>query len=253
MLGVLIGGYGSKAGTSAALSDVTAAMGHDMADGPAEPIHVVTTRRIRPRPGYVFHFTSRLPADEIVNIDGIPTTDPLRTWLDICDTWPQRGKSVFYRGIRNHALTPDDALARIEKESRQGRGGLALAREIVQTVTPGAEKAKSRKEEDVFNWILEAGLPLPERNVYIPSSFGFDWEVDFRYSEEGRIVIDVSLHWLHGDPEVYAKDVRKKDDLENQGYKVIIVTDATGRSEFLNQLERELKRFSGAPNVQIAQ
>jgi hypothetical protein len=253
MLGVLVAGHGSKAGTNAAIADITAAMAHNMADGPARPIHVVTTRRIRSRPLFNFHFTSRLPADEIVMVDGIPTTDPLRTWLDICDSAPRRGKSVFYRGIRNHDFTPADALARIEKESRQGRGGLVLAREIAGNVAPGAERAKSRKEDDVFNWILEAGLPLPERNVFIPSSFGFDWEIDLLYRERRKIAIDISLHWLHGDPDVYDKDVLKREDLEDQGYKVIVVTDKTTRSKFLAKLERYLGADSGAEMGQIAQ
>lgn len=240
MLGVLIGGYGSKAGVLAAIADISAAIAHDMADGPVEPIHVVTTRRIQPRPGFVFHCTSRLPDEEIVMVDGVPTTDPLRTWLDMCDSSPWRGRSVFYRGVRNHDFTPESALARIEKESRQGRGGLVVAREIVENATPGAAKARSRKEEEVFGWILDAGLPLPERNVYIPSSFGYNWEVDLLYREGRSIAIEVSLHGIHGDPLVYAKDVRKREDLESQGYKVVVVTDETKRDEFLAQLRKYL-------------
>jgi hypothetical protein len=240
MLGVMLAGFGSKAGTPAAIADVSAAINHGMADGPADAIHVVTTRRMEPRSGYVFHRTSRLPHEELVMIDGIPVTDPLRTWLDMCDSSPWRAKSVFYRGVRGHLFTPASALERIEGESRQGRGGLVIARDIAENATPGAEKARSRKEEDVFNWILEAGLPLPERNVYIPSSFGYDWEIDLLYRKERRIAIEVSLHGIHGDPAVYAKDIRKHDDLRDQGYKVIVVTDETTRSGFLTRLRREL-------------
>lgn len=252
MLGVLIAGHGSKAGTIAGIADLTAAVSHNMADGPAEPIHVVTTRRIQPRPGFIFHFTSRLPLDEILLIDGVPTTDPLRTWLDICDSTPWRGKSVFYRGLRNHLYTVDDAVSRIAKESRQGRGGLVVAREMAENATPGADRARSRKEEEVFNWILEEGLPLPERNVYVPSSFGYDWEIDLAYREGRPIAIEISLHGIHGDPAIYAKDVRKREDLERQGYKVLVVTDETTRSEFLKQLRRYLPPDSGSGNGHMA-
>jgi hypothetical protein len=239
MLGVLIAGYGSKAGLPAAIADVSAAISHNMADGPAAPIHVVGTRRVEPREGYVFHRTSRLPASEIVFIDNVPTTDPLRTWLDMCDSTPWRGKSVFYRGVRGHLFTPTVALDRIEDESRQGRGGLVVAREIAENATPGAANARSRKEEDVFNWILEDGLPVPERNVYIPSNFGFNWEIDLLY-RHARLVIEVSPHGIHGDPDVYAKDVRKREDLEARGYKVIVVTDETTRAEFLGKVRKHL-------------
>ena len=241
MLGVLIGGHGSKAGTLSAVADVSAAIGHGMADGPAEPIHVVTTRRIRPRSGYTFHFTSRLPSDEIVMVDGVPATDPLRTWLDMCDSSPWRGKSVFYRGVRNHDFSPNNALTRIEKESRQGRGGLVLAREIAESASPGSERARSRKEEEVFNWILESGLPLPERNVYIPSSYGYDWEIDLLYRQIELVAIEISLHGIHGDPRIYAKDLRKREDLEDQGYKVMVVTDETRQEEFIAKLRKNLR------------
>ena len=240
MLGVLIAGFASKAGVVAAIAEISAAIKHGMADGLTDGIHVVTTRRMEPRPGYIFHRTSRLPREEVVMVDEIPVTDPLRTWLDICDSSPWRGKSVFYRGVRAHHFSPNDALERIEGESRQGRGGLVLAREIAENASPGAGKARSRKEEEVFGWILESGLPLPERNVFIPSSFGYDWEIDLLYRTGPLIAVEVSLHGIHGDPAVYAKDMRKREDLESQGYKVIVVTDETTRSEFLAKLRRHL-------------
>ena len=77
------------------------------------------------------------------------------------------------------------------------------------------------------------------RNVYIPSDFGFSWEVDLLY-RHARLVIEVSPHGIHGDPDVYAKDVRKREDLEAQGYKVIVVTDETTRSEFLGKVRKHL-------------
>jgi hypothetical protein len=239
MRGVLLAGHGNRAGTIAAIADITAAILHGMADYPLDPIHVVTTRRVGLQPGFVFHRTSRLPKNEIALLDGVPVTDPLRTFLDVCNTTPRRATWVFLRGLRAGHYTKKGAILRIDNESRQGRGGLAAAREVIENLTEGAEKARSGKEEEVFRWILEAGLPLPERNVYLPAAAGHKWEVDFLYRQEMG-VIEVSMYDIHADPEVWEKDQRKRQDLENQGYRVITVTGRTTRDEFLETLRRFL-------------
>jgi hypothetical protein len=242
MRGVLLGGHGNKAGTIAAIADVSAAISHRMADGPLDPIHVVTTRRVGEQSGYIFHRTSRLPLNEIVLVDGIPTTDPLRTFIDICHSAPPRGTWVFLRGLRAGHYTKQSAIARIDEESRQGRGGLLVARTIIENLTEGAEKARSAKEEEVYRWILEDGLPLPERNVFVPSLDGHLWEIDLRYGEgpEGPTAIEISLYDIHAEPETYWKDQRKREDLENQGYRVLVVHDRTERTKFLKTLRRTL-------------
>jgi hypothetical protein len=232
MRAVLLGGYGTKAGTSAAIADITAAISLDMADKPLDPIHVVTTRQLTAKPGIVFHRATRLPPHEIVMVDGIPTTDPIRTFIDVCGSAPPRGRWLFNRGRRKGLFTPDGVLERIDTESRQGRSGLVIARDIAASAIPGAEKAKSTKEDEVFGWIMGAGFPLPERNVYIPSSFGWDWEIDLLYRHH-RIAVEVSPYDTHMDPDIYEKDGTKRNDLERQGYRVIVVTDAMKCSEFL--------------------
>ena len=116
-----------------------------------------------------------------------------------------------------------------------------MAREIAAGAIPGAEKARSGREEEVFAWISEAGLPLPERNVYIPSSFGFDWEVDLLYRDP-PVAIEVSPYDTHMEPGTYGKDGRKRNDLDLMGYRVIVVTDETTGAEFLALLRHHLGR-----------
>jgi hypothetical protein len=98
MRAVLIGGYGSKAGTVAAIADITAAIALGMAAKPLEPIHVVSTRQINPKPGLLFHRATRLPPEEVVLVDGVPTTDPIRTFIDVCDSGSQEREGR--RGLR---------------------------------------------------------------------------------------------------------------------------------------------------------
>jgi hypothetical protein len=138
-------------------------------------------------------------------------------------------------------FTPEEALKRIDIESRSGRSGLVVARDVAACAPAGAERARSGKEDEVFRWIVDAGLEAPQRSVYIHSSFGFDWEIDLLYRRP-PIAIEVSPYDTHGSPETYVKDGRKRNDLELMGYTVIVVTDHTTRSEFLSLLRHHLGR-----------
>jgi hypothetical protein len=109
----------------------------------------------------------------------------------------------------------------------------------LDNLTEGADKARSGMEETVYGWIVEAGLPLPERNALVLSLKGFKWEIDLLYRED-KTAIEISPYDIHGEPETYWKDHEKREDLENQGYRVLTVTERTSRARFLETLRRHL-------------
>lgn len=242
MRGVLLGGHGLTEGVVAALCGVSAAHQLDLLSTAPDEVHVLSTRQIQPRPNYSFHRTGRLPSSEVVFSDGIPTTDPIRTFLD-CSAFepPWRARNLYHRALRDKRFEREDVLERIDSEARQGRPGLCLAREIAEGTSPGAEKARSAWEETVFDWIADASLPLPERNAEVQSSFGFPWEIDLLYRVPPT-AIEVSPWEWHSDPDTYKKDLRKRADLEALGFKVIVVSDLSERDRFLKDLTSALSR-----------
>lgn len=242
MMGVLTGGHGTINETYlAAVCGMTAAFILDLTQDPPEPIEILTARRLDPRDGYRFRRTSRIPASEILTIDGIPCTDPIRTFIDICDSAPPRALTTYYRAMRKGLLTPQAVLKRCEEESRQGRGGLVRAREIAQGTTQGAERARSQREEEVYRWIVEAGLPAPERNYLVQSSFGWKWQIDLFYPNDS-VGVEVSPYWWHGDPEIREKDNMKRLDLASMGITIIEATDRTQPYELIRALRPRLSR-----------
>ena len=242
MLGVLLGGHGLTEGIVAAIAGPSAAWRLELAKTCPTDIHIVSTRRVQSAVNFRFHRTGGLPKDEVEIVDGIPVTDPIRTYLDYCSLQPWwRAKNLYYRGLRDGKFEKTTVLDRIESESRQGRQGLQLAREIALSTTPGADKARSSWEEMVMGWIIEAGLPIPERNVYIRSSFGHEWEIDLLYRKP-PIAIEVSPWDTHDDPNTYLKDERKRKDLEAMGYTVLVVMDPSEQTSFIHLLNRHLSR-----------
>lgn len=242
MFGVLVAGARSpRCPLSSAIWGPTAAMEHDLIEPVHSDMHVLTTRRPSPRENYAFRQTSRLPASEIVFIDSIPFTDPVRTLIDMADLERHRALAIYRRGLRKSKFTEAEVEDRVWDESRQGRGGLVAVRRAIASTDPSAARAKSQFEDRIFDQIVALGYPPPERNVKIPGSYGFDWEVDLYYPKL-RKGVEVSPSVTHG-IETHNKDRRKELDLKVKGIDIVTVTEETQR----NELRSALRVLLGPP------
>lgn len=233
MFGVLLGS--SRAvdrSIRAAVCGISAAMRLDLVFPRPNPIHILSQRKVRPRNGYVFHWTSRLPEGEIIDVRGIPTTDGPRSFLDLCSSHPNLARWAYRRGLRQDVLSKESVEARIEDESRQGREGLVLARSIIEATDPSAGDAKSAEEDRYFDFLVEAGYPPPARNARSTGASGISWEIDLFYEglERG---FEVSPWDTHGDPFSHGKDGTKIIDLARVGVAVYPINKRLSRFEFL--------------------
>lgn len=202
---------------------------------PKAQVHVLSTRYVPNRTGYRFHRTARLPEEEITQVENLHCTDAVRTFLDVCCHAPRLAPWIYHQGLRKARFERVDVQERIGSESRRGRGGLVTARQICDMTDPSIRRTRSAREVEVFDWIKSAGLKPPARNVRIPSSFGWDWEIDLYY-HDARIGVEVSPYDMHGGPETFHKDRLKEADLQVQGIRLITVTDETDPGLFVHQL-----------------
>jgi hypothetical protein len=208
--------------------------------GRDEPtIHVVSTRRISGRKGYRFHLTTRLPARDVVELNGLRVTDPIRTFLDLCDVFPHLSVYMLKRGLRLGLFTRQDVHERIEEESRQGRAGLCAAREALERTDPTAGKARSAREDHYFELLVEMGYPPPERNYKIKGPLGIEWEVDLYYPHRSK-GFEISPYDTHMDPVVNTRDGKKVLDLSAAGIQIVTITDGISDAEFKMQARRIL-------------
>lgn len=234
-LGLLLGGpRRNERGIRAALCRSTAAAYHDMIEPlpDAAPIEVLSTRRLVPRDGIRFHWTSRLPEDELVVTGGLTLTDGLRTFIDMCELQPYRSLRLYRRALRKKIFDEDAALERLKKESRQGRVGIAAARRAVLSTRSDAGMARSATEDRYADLLLGAGYPPPERNAKVAGSFGFAWEIDLYYPSKS-LGFEISPVATHSDPEVLKRDQRKIADLKSLGVDVVPIDEDLSDSDFL--------------------
>ena len=236
MAAVLAGGPG------AVLSHLSAAALWGIAPAGAGPVHVTVPGRRRPRPGIRFH-ESRLPRDEISEVEGIPVTSVPRTIFDLAavDTARRVERAINEAEVLRlgDRLTLDDLLVRYP-----GRQGNRNVRAALAGRRAGATLTKSELEERFLELLDAEGLPRPEINVtlVLPELCP---EVDCLW-RKARLVAELDSRTFHQTVAAFETDRERDRALNAVGWRTIRVT-----SRHLDQgrraLAADLHRLLGAP------
>lgn len=135
-----------------------------------QPVVLLTPTRQHPcpRPG-VRVFRSCLGPDDVVDVDGIPVTSPLRTAFDMARTTTvERGLvavDALARAMRLDLVTLDHYVRRHPRYR-----GVPVARAVVELCDPRARSAGESRLR--YIWLVEAGLPRPEVNPLVVNAVG---------------------------------------------------------------------------------
>lgn len=125
-----------------------------------EPV-LLCMRRVRQRPWWtgVRPFRSDLDAGDVVEVDGVPVTSPLRTAFDLARLAPDLTEAVVRLDVlaRDLSVDPDEVLA-YARERRRWRGvpRARAASRLVDVRTASPQETRYR-----MLWVLDAGLPRP--------------------------------------------------------------------------------------------
>lgn len=181
------------------------------------PVDVTSCRRHRgPRPGLRIHRTSRLEAEEIAEVQGVPVTSPARTILDLAGSVSARElERAVARAVRQGMVDGEDLRPLVARHS--GRRGISRLRALVAT-DAGAAFTRSEAEERFLALVRKARLPEPRANVLVR---GF--EVDFVWHAQ-RLVVEVDGFAFHASKRRFESDRLRDAELSAAGYRVIRVT-----------------------------
>lgn len=174
--------------------------------------------RIR-RPGATGRTLIVAPED-VVELNGIRCTSPLRTWAELADVLSVgQLTAVSDRLIsRRHPLATRDDLERMHRRFLGGRG----SKNRRLAVDFADERAESPRESELRVLLVQAGLPLPESNVEIFDGARFVARVDLLYREQRLIIEYDGDH--HRDASQWSKDQSRRAELESLGYRMTVVT-----------------------------
>jgi Transcriptional regulator, AbiEi antitoxin len=183
------------------------------------PLQVVSTDgRERRRRAELLGGTRDLRPDEVMELDGVLVTTPLRT---VCDLACLRGRGSAMAALdaftRAFALTPRDFVGILPRFRR--RRGCRQLRDLVPRATPLAE---SPGESWTRLAILDAGLPAPslQWGVELPAYGAV--RLDLAYPHL-KIAVEYDGEEFHGAAH-RGHDARRRAALRREGWCVIVVT-----------------------------
>lgn len=198
------------------IAGLTAAVLHgaDSVD-PRAPVEVIHTNRnslvgLRIR-------GDRIEADEIVEFDGIPTTSPARTALDLA-CWYPTGEAVA--AIDALARATDLELSDVEALAARypGRRSIRWARTSLSLVDAGA---RSPQETWLRLQLVKGGLPTPQTRIRVRdesgtvvAELGMGWP-------DARLAVEYDDEQRRGDRWHYAEAARRLETVERLGWTVL--------------------------------
>lgn len=181
--------------------------------------------------------TRDLAPCDIMEIDGLRVTTPLRTALDLgCLLRRREAKAALDAFCRVHGFTARD-LAAAEKRFK-GRRGVRQLRELIAKVNPRNESARESWTELA---ILDEGLPAPESQVWIEVDGVRRYRLDLAY-RHARIAVEYDGWDAHERSQAQRDNDRdRRAWLRDNGWTVIVVRRGDFTGDRLERWLRELR------------
>lgn len=216
MAAVLACGFG------AALSYAAAGAHIGMRQSAATVIDVTSpTGAGRGLAGIRAHRSRTLAPQDVVLVEGVPTTSCARTLLDLAEVLHPEAlaKAIDQAEIlRLLDLTElESVLAR-----NPGRRGLLPLRALLSTLDPQTKLTKSDFERRLLRLLKKARLPTPEVNATLQLE-GRRVEPDFLWRRE-RFVLETDGWETHRTRQAFERDRAKDALLLRAGYRVVRIT-----------------------------
>jgi predicted transcriptional regulator of viral defense system len=210
------------AGAGAGVSHATAADQLAIARSDSARIHVVVPSHAgRAIPGVTVHRSLTLATEDVVLVDGVPTTSPSRTLLDLAD--------VLMRPRLTRALEEADRLRLLDSQDLEDvlrRGGARPAAHRLRAALADfvGEPAPTRRELErrTLELFDRAGLPRPCVNAMVDTGAG-PLEVDFHWPDR-RLVVEADSWEFHSGRGAFERDRRRDQLLRLAGWERVRIT-----------------------------
>lgn len=186
-----------------------------------------TVSAISDHPRIRIHTSTNLPDDDIVVIDGIPTTSLARSLLGTAALVPHEVTHATLiddvaRAIESGAATMPWLRWILDQRRCRGRAGV-LAFEAALDARDRVGPTESWLERHYIDLSDADGLPRPSLQRVVTRTSGRPARVDFMY-EGSRLVVEVLGYAHHRTPEQLADDTMRANELQLEGYRVLQLT-----------------------------
>jgi len=159
-----------------------------------------------------------LARQDVVTIDGVTVTTPVRTALDLACRLGRYDAIAMLDGFaRVRDVTPFDLMAHLPRF--RGRRGVIQARNLVPLLD---QRAESSGESITRLAINDAGLPRPTPQYWIVVGGVPTFRLDLAYPRY-KIAVEYDGYEYHSDPDRRKADEARRTWLRDRGWIVIVV------------------------------
>jgi very-short-patch-repair endonuclease len=190
-------------------------------DVPDDIVEVTALRHRRRRaPDVIWHESYHLTERDITEIEGIPLTRPVRTFLDLGVVLsPNELELVLNEGIRRNLLSVPAVWRRLD-ELGPLRRGAAVVQAVLQRHVPNRRAPESVLETRFLQLVRSAGLPEPVAQLEVRSGDGVVARIDFAYPDR-MIAIELDGAAYHDGELARKRDRRRDHRLGSFGWRVV--------------------------------
>jgi len=212
------------AGGDALASHRTAARLWGLISHRPDSIEVVMPRWERAFHEFTVHESLDLNADDRQEANGIPTTSPQRTVVDLGAVAPWLVEAALDTGIRKGLFELVDVQAFVNRVARRGRRGVGVIRPFLEARRTWDAATESELEDLFCRVIAEYHLPLPVTQFVLRSDHdAFICRADFAYPHR-KVLIELDSEAHHMDRQTFRLDRSKQNQAGRLGWRTLRYT-----------------------------
>lgn len=209
----------------AIVSHESAAELHNLPGVPRElAVVTVRVRRTHRFPDVVVHQSTDLTDGQIVEIDGLEVTSPVRTTIDLAATMrpPPVGRIVDHLVLAGLA-TVEDFVKLVTDLARQGKPGMKTMHSVLDVRAGEDFMGESELEMYGLRMLREWGFPEPELQYALPWRSARQGRVDFAYPSI-RLIIEFDGRRWHSTLDAFDEDRLRDNHAQLAGWRVLRIT-----------------------------
>jgi hypothetical protein len=207
----------------------------ELSDVPKTDLEVTVPRNRRVRlPGVVNH-SANLGAADVTTRFNIPVTTVVQTLLDLSSVLDvDLLEKILDDGLRRKLLVIAEIDRRLAQCNRGGRRQLAALKALVDARGLDYVAGESVWEDRIFMWIVDSGLPMPDRQVCVTIN-GVSYRIDLGYVDL-KIAIEFDGYDYHHLRSRHVSDRERIIALQLAGWLVLPFTSATSQKVVIERV-----------------
>jgi hypothetical protein len=195
------------------------------------PTVTVPHRLTHQHPGVYVHQSTDISDDHVVEIRGLPVTNPERTFFDLAAVLSERRLDwILDRAMSAGTVDLDRLGDLFASLARRGKPGTAKLRRILERRGQDRVPPDSALENRLLRLIEEAELPVPTGQFHAPWLSPTNGRVDFAYPEHRLVIEGDSRRW-HLLMKSFDVDRQRDNQAQLAGWRILRFTweDITDR------------------------